>query len=242
MPLFNLGKKKEEQPMGPPPGPQGPPAGMPPPGPPTGLPIEEVNNLRQQGLTDNQIIQTLQRDGFNSQQIFDAMNQAGIPQAGPLPPEQYGGEPQAPPPDMQGPPMGMPPPPQQMPGPPAPMEVGGAMGVGERERIEEMAEAIIDEKWEELIKNINKIFEWKEKTDDRVAKIEQAVEDMKKNYENLHKAIIGKISEYDENIMNVGTEIKAMEKVFQKILPTFTENVSELSRITKTVKKSGSKK
>ena len=29
---------------------------------------------------------------------------------------------------------------------------------------------------------------------------------------------------------------KAMEKVFQKILPTFTENVQELSRLTKTMR------
>lgn len=103
----------------------------------------------------------------------------------------------------------------------------------ERMRIEEMAEAIIDEKWEEMLKNISKIAEWKDKTDSVITKLEQEMKDLKDNFDRLHKAIIGKISEYDRNILNVGTEIKAMEKVFQKILPTFTENVSELSRITK---------
>ncbi len=48
--------------------------------------------------------------------------------------------------------------------------------------------------------------------------------------------------EYDQNILNVGTEIKVMEKVFQKVLPTLTENVNELSRITKGMKKPGSKR
>ena len=44
---------------------------------------------------------------------------------------------------------------------------------------------------------------------------------------------MSKISAYDQNIVDVGTEIKAMEKVFQKVLPNLTENVNKLDRITK---------
>ena len=47
---------------------------------------------------------------------------------------------------------------------------------------------------------------------------------------------MGKISQYDSNITDVGTEIKAMEKVFQKILPNLTENVNKLDRMTKSSK------
>jgi len=55
----------------------------------------------------------------------------------------------------------------------------------------------------------------------------------------VHKAAwqvdkIGKISEYDKNITDVGVEIKAMEKVFQKVLPTFTENVNKIDRLANT--------
>ena len=46
---------------------------------------------------------------------------------------------------------------------------------------------------------------------------------------------MSKIADYDKNLLSVGTEIKAME-VFQKVLPTLTENVGELSRITKEIK------
>ena len=53
----------------------------------------------------------------------------------------------------------------------------------------------------------------------------------------LQQALVGKIGEYDQNILNVGMEIKAMEKVFQKVLPQFTENVNELSRVTQSIKK-----
>ena len=44
------------------------------------------------------------------------------------------------------------------------------------------------------------------------------------------------MGEYDKNMKEVGTDIKALETVFKKILPSFTENVAELSRITKRVK------
>ena len=52
---------------------------------------------------------------------------------------------------------------------------------------------------------------------------------MKAEIENMHTAVVGKLSDYDKNLINVGTEIKAMEKVFQKVLPTFTDNINELT-------------
>jgi transcription termination factor NusB len=102
-----------------------------------------------------------------------------------------------------------------------------------KERVEEIAEAIIDEKWNELIKDINKIIEWKEHMDTEINRIASEIVNLKERFESLHRGVLGKISDYDKNLMNVGTEIKAMEKVFQNILPTFTENVNKLERFTK---------
>lgn len=101
---------------------------------------------------------------------------------------------------------------------------------------EELIEAIIDEKWNELIKDVNKIIEWKNQTESRVTSIEQEIKDMRDQFDKLHQALVGKIGEYDKHILDVGTEIKAMEKVFAKVLPVFTQNVSELTRITDDLK------
>ena len=38
-------------------------------------PINEIIQMRQQGLSNNQIIQNMQRNGYSNTQIFDAMNQ-----------------------------------------------------------------------------------------------------------------------------------------------------------------------
>ncbi len=55
---------------------------------------------------------------------------------------------------------------------------------------------------------------------------------MQHNYDELHKALVGKIGDYDQNILNVGSQVQAMEKVFSKVLPKFTETVNHLGRIT----------
>ena len=81
------------------------------------------------------------------------------------------------------------------------------------------------------MKDITKITESNKEMEARLIKAEAELQNLKENFENLHKGVLGKITDYDQNLVNVGTEIKAMERVFQKILPTFTDNVNRLSRI-----------
>jgi uncharacterized protein YhaN len=198
------------------------------------LPIDQVVAMKTQGYSNNQIIQTLQRDGYTSSQIFDAISQSEMQgsavqstQMADLPPmgssDQFGSQPYSTP---------------NMPLSAAPMQ-SGATGS------EEMIEAIIDERWNELVKDINKVIEWKVKADSRLTQMEQQINDMKDQFDKLHNALIGKIGEYDKNMLEVGAELQAMEKVFSKVLPQFVDNVNELSRITDKVKtnnKSKSKK
>ncbi len=192
---------------------------------PADIPTEQVIQLRQQGMQNNQIIQTLQNQGYNSAQIFDAISQADIKGV-------VGSQEAAPVPAAAQPTAPMPPVPEAPPIQPAPApspEIG-------RERIEEVAESIIDEKWDELMKSVDKIVAWKETVESKMTKIEQSISNLKERFEELHTGILGKIGEYDKGIRDVGAELKAMQGVFKKVLPTFTENVSELSRITKGLK------
>ncbi|MFP4522921.1 MAG: hypothetical protein ACOCQQ_03390 [Candidatus Nanoarchaeia archaeon] len=103
---------------------------------------------------------------------------------------------------------------------------------------EELIEAIIDEKWNELVKDINSILEWKNSADKQLSEMKQQIIDVKEEFDKLHKAVVGKVGEYDKHILDVGAEIQAMEKVFAKVLPVFTKNVSELSQITQDLQES----
>jgi len=196
------------------------PMGMPVSGPmPPETPTDQVLSMQQQGLTNNQIIQTLQRQGYQPQQIYDAMAQA----------------------EMRG---GAEPMPEAPSAGPGLFPEAGGMGAPRGEGapreapkgFEEIAEAVVEEKWNEFSKELGKMNEWKDATNSRLDKIDQSSADMKSDLDNLHKAIVSKISEYDKNLLDVGTEIKAMEKVFQKVLPELTGSVAELSRITKTAR------
>lgn len=191
-------------------------------------PIEQVQNMKAQGLSNTQIIESLQRDGYTYADIIGALDQAD--NIGGAPTHSF--HPQGLMPGMDSPaPMSIPHP---QPVQPAMSDLGSS---------EDLIEAIIDEKWNELVRDINKIIEWKNKTENKIASLEQKFTDLKGEFDKLHEAIIGKIGEYDKNILEVGSEIKAMEKVFSKVLPVFTENVNELSRITSRVKKGkGNKK
>ena len=183
------------------------------------IPLSRIEDMQRKGLSNNQIIQSLQRDGFSSTQIFDALNQANM-----QPTHQMTVSPEN---GWNAGAASLPPPP--MPGLSAMPDMSGSSN-------EELIEAMVDEKWTELVKSVNKIIEWKEAMTTRIDKLEQRLEDMKGEYDRLHEAVVGKIGEYDKNILEVGAEVKAMEKVFSKVLPVFTENVAELSRITDKVR------
>ncbi len=171
-------------------------------------PVDKVKEMKQQGLSNNQIIDNLQKENIPSSLIFDALNQSDIK---PETPNEK---------------------PLITPSSPLISPVSSSS----QPNNEELIEAIIDEKWNELLKDINKIIEWKNRMDQKIAGMDQKITDLKNEFDKLHTAVVGKIGEYDKNILEVGSDIKAMEQVFKKILPSFTENVKELSRITKNVK------
>ncbi|MBI2134373.1 hypothetical protein HYU09_00135 [Candidatus Woesearchaeota archaeon] len=211
MALFSFGKKKSAQPV------QSAP----------GSPIEQAMVMKQRGMDNNSIVQELERQGYNSSQIFDVMNQMNISGANTSieqPPEY--GMPQQ---DFS---YQQPYPQQQY---EQPREEKESVS---REQIEEIAESIIDEKWKEFEEDVRKIIEWKDKTELRIGQLDQQIKDIAATLNSLHKNIINKVSDYDRNLTDVGTEIKAMEKVFQKVLPSLTENVNKLERLSKGAKPS----
>ncbi len=186
--------------------------------------ISSIVLMKQQGYDDNQIVQTLQSQGFNQFQILEAINQTAMPTSQTNPPANDADQ-QEYEPYQQSYPQGF-----QYGTPSYEQPVQGKV---DDERIQEIAEAIIEERWQSLIGDITKVISWKEKSEERISRIEQQIIDIKLSIDSLTKSIIGKISAYDQNIVDVGVEIKAMEKVFQKILPNLTENVNKLDRMTK---------
>ena len=198
--------KKKKEPTLPPPEAFPPMPGGPPPPPP---------GFGTPGLSPD-IIAQYKQQGYADDQIIDALSRQGYTPAQVQDAlAQYGA--------TQGP--------EPFPPPPT----GGVQQPPAR-GIEELAEAIIEEKWRDLQGDLTKLKEKQDKTDSRLDKAEQSLNDLRADIDSLHKGILAKISDYDKNLLDVGTEIKAMERVFQKVLPELTSNVQELGRITRKVK------
>ena len=104
-------------------------------------------------------------------------------------------------------------------------------------KIEEMTEAVVEEKWAELVETVNKFLDWKKEIDQKIIQLDTQIKEMKESIKTLQEGVMGKISEYDDHLIKIGSNVRALEKVFQKIIPTFTENVNELARIVEKLKK-----
>ena len=180
-------------------------------------PLQEVQQLRTQGLTDSLIVQELSKKGYPPQEIRTALAQVDNTASAPTPAEQ--------------------PPMEQLYTPPTIPSNNAAPDSNIYERIEEITENIIDEKWEELIGEVRKIIEWKNKVEERQNKIQHDLDKMKEDFKVLHQGVLGKLEDYDTRMRDVGTELKAVGKVFKDVIPEFVENVKELSGITKHIRK-----
>jgi len=102
-----------------------------------------------------------------------------------------------------------------------------------RNDTEAIAESVVEEKWKELEAKLKPLLEWKENADIRITKTEQEIIVLKETFDKLHEGVLGKISEYDTNLQDVGSSIKAMDKVMKEVLPELNDSVSRLSRISK---------
>lgn len=177
--------------------------------------VDTVLSLKQQGYSNNQIIQYLQSQGRQSYEIFDALSQAES-QSRPMPTSDF--------PRMSGMNSGM------------DTQSSFSSMSSQNQNVEEVVESVVEEKWKVFEDGVKKILEWKNETDARLVKIETELSGLKETFSQMQGALFGKLGEYEKGIVDVSTEIKAMDRVFQKIVPSLTESVAELSRISKTAK------
>lgn len=105
------------------------------------------------------------------------------------------------------------------------------------DQIQEIAESIIEEKWQEFMSEMGGFDIWRDRVNREIGSVKQELVRTQDRFNNLQKAVLGKVSEYNENILNIGTEMKALEKVFEKILEPLTTNIKELEKITERLKK-----
>ncbi|MBS3107383.1 hypothetical protein J4468_00545 [Candidatus Woesearchaeota archaeon] len=218
------------------------------------VPVQKVIEMKRKGMSNQDIIRSLQTQGFSSQQISEAMSQSDVKSGVegratiesemevPEPSSEY---------DESAAPSGM----QESllrsdePEVPAYEEESStpsyqprainapSMNRIESDQVQALVESIIDEKWQEIVSNIGDISIWKSKMEDDVESLKQEVLRTNHRLETLQTAVLKKVEDYSQSISEFGSDVKAMEKVFEKIMSPLTTNVRELSKITEEFKK-----
>ena len=217
-------------------------------------PIDKVLDMQERGLSNDEIIKDLQREGYSYQEIFEALNQSDIKSG--ISPGSSNAEfdmptlPEAPSLSMRPSMMGRENIPEEVEReeiPPMTEQVEQPMmeqtipltqsSRGVEEQIEEIAESIIDEKWQRVTEEVGDLGTWKENVRRDIVSVKQELIRFEDRFENLQKSVLGKVKEYDKGVSDIGIEIKVLEKVLKDIIKPLTVNVRELSRLTKEIKK-----
>lgn len=198
-------------------------------------PTELVVGMLKRGASNKQIIEELESQGYTYEHIADALTQAETKANVETPPAPT-------PPGMQPSALSMTRAQPQQVVQIAPLAGRPSFGEGiggrdTEDMIEQIAESIIDEKWQKLMENVGDLNVWKEKVRTDILSIKQELIRLDNKVESLQKIILGKVRDYDQHITEVGTDIKALEKVLQNIITPLSSNVKELSKITGKLKK-----
>ena len=177
-----------------------------PTGPPTDVPLESVLIMQQQGLTNPQIIQSLQRQGYSLPLVAEALRQTDVQ-------TNIGtAEPIAPQPVQT----------QEQPS-----------ASGNKASFFEDVLAQLQKNFSEINEEIKSLQSWRTNIEEKTTEIDKRVENLQNEVKTIHQAVFAQIQEYNKTLKGVGTEIIAMEKVFSESLPELTGNIQELQRITK---------
>ncbi len=216
--------------------------------------INTIKNLKERGMSNNQIIQLLKERNYKPQEINNALQQASIKSAISTP-QQTDNQSQ----EMQTAPAPEPQPPQQPPTSqtqnqytqPAEsqaeqMQMNSPSPTQNQQQpeteeyipqtpaqdysyydqyspqssgtVNDIAEEIIEEKIQEIRKNLEKLGRFQTSTKRKISNLDNRLKKIEKTIEDLQQKIIGKIGNYGEAIENIKEDMNMMQDSFSKAL------------------------
>lgn len=205
--------------------------------------LDEIRGMQQQGLSEDQIIQTLRQRGLKYKEIADALAQTKIKSA------------------VEGPPLDAPTPGQNTQGmemsimnqqSPAPTpgqnyqqqyyepqqqyapqqeqyypqyeQQATAPAQSSAEMITEVAEQVAAEKIGELRKHLDKIIDLKSTLESRMQYLDERLKRIEKIIDTLQSSVLRKVGDYVNDIQDIKKELGATQKTFSQLLPELKKN------------------
>jgi len=116
------------------------------------------------------------------------------------------------------------------------------------DEIQRLVETVVEEKWNDFQSKFGDILTWKNQVGDDLESVKQEILRLQNRFDSVQSAVVGKVSDFGKGMEDISAEMKALEKVFEKILEPLTRNIRELNRVTEAlrsapgVKKTSTKK
>ena len=216
--------------------------------------LEQITQLRNQGIPDEDIIKNLQEGGFSPKEINDGFNQSQIKNAVsdevPENPENIPPSPeieqQPPQPNEIYSPNAQTIPEEQdvyYPQPQASSQLQEqedyySPGEFDTSTIIEISEQVFSEKIQKLQKKIEESAEFKILAGSKIDNLLERIKNVEKIIDNLQISILKKVGSYGGNLESIKNEMSMMQDSFKKIVNPMVKHAEIKSHHNKTIKKS----
>ena len=191
--------------------------------------INRIIEMQQQGMSDGDIISSLQNEGISPKEINDSLSQARIkmavsqdttegyeesaPQQMEQPGEQYTEYPESPQSQEYG---------QQ-----GSYPEQGQMNI---DTISEIVDRIVSEKTREISSKIKAVSDFKSKTEEEIGELKDRIKRIESSTDNLQKAVITKIGEIGQSNTLVHKDLENLHGTVSKLMNPLIDNYNELKK------------
>lgn len=196
--------------------------------------VPDVTEMVQNGMSEQDIIDNLRQQGYDSTAIKSALVNATL----------AAGSPQNNPPQALKPMQASMPPSfssfQQQPAvstpsltpPPQPTARSDSQKAGLSDQaldtIQQVLEQIIEEKWQAASADINALKTSMKANNAGVENIDDKVSKLNQRIDGIQNVMLGKTEEYNKTLADVNVELQAFEKVIDRLVPTISDSIKEL--------------
>lgn len=104
------------------------------------------------------------------------------------------------------------------------------------EVMEELAEEIINEKWDEFKAKVGDITELRSSIESKLKQMENRIKRLELAFDKVQLGVVSQIKQYGSKIESLSSEIQALQRAFSQILQPLISSVKELREISEEVK------
>ena len=200
--------------------------------------VPDVSDMLKSGMSEQDVIDNLRQQGYDSSAIKDALikatsGQDSQPSSFQSAPSQTN-MPQSFTQDDAGPQRSL-----SSVKSPQMSQSSSQGGLSEQalDTIQQVLEQIIEEKWQSASSDMSSLRNNLKSNDSNVGILEDKIDKLNQRIDSMQSVMMGKTEEYNKALLDVNVELQAFEKVIDRLVPTISDSIKELRDLIDDMKK-----